>query len=252
MSAWDTTTGAHRTNYTGGRSFVSAISERFETPRETCVGNAKNDLGEARMDSEFPICSLTFEIMLQQHGVCAETILVNFGIFTPPLPTELNQIPNFPTQKSALSPQKKSCDMDGTVPDNSILLSKIVDSCPRKKSCQITILPLFVIGERSAADWPTHPGIIPIWKTPYCSTATRTHTLYLSRHRSSKLVLTCTLYGQHAVSGAWTEACVRFLHLPCSAVGKLVHSTTQQQEGSARRACEEERIQYIIAVLLSV
>lgn len=52
VSSWDESEGDYQTNYTGPRSYLTAISEKLETPAETCLGNAKNDAGEARMDSE--------------------------------------------------------------------------------------------------------------------------------------------------------------------------------------------------------
>lgn len=52
VSSWDESEGGYQTNYTGPRSYLTAISEKLETPAETCLGKAKNDAGEARMDSE--------------------------------------------------------------------------------------------------------------------------------------------------------------------------------------------------------
>lgn len=52
LSSWDEDEAEYQTNYSGPRSYVTAISEVLETPLETCDGHAKNDAGEARFDSE--------------------------------------------------------------------------------------------------------------------------------------------------------------------------------------------------------
>lgn len=52
VSSWDESEGGYQTNYTGPRSYLTAISEKLEVPAETCLGKAKNDAGEARMDSK--------------------------------------------------------------------------------------------------------------------------------------------------------------------------------------------------------
>ena len=53
VSSWDEDEGDYQTNYSAPRSYVTAISEILETPAEDCVGHAKNDVGEARMDSKW-------------------------------------------------------------------------------------------------------------------------------------------------------------------------------------------------------
>lgn len=64
VSSWDEDAGGYRTNYTGPRSYVTAISEVLETPLETCLGHAKNDVGEARMDSESSFLHLCAHVAL--------------------------------------------------------------------------------------------------------------------------------------------------------------------------------------------
>lgn len=48
--AWDTTNNSYDYDETDGRSYISAISEIVTDANETCEGNAKNTMGEARMD----------------------------------------------------------------------------------------------------------------------------------------------------------------------------------------------------------
>lgn len=48
VTSWDTTTGAVRETYEGGRSFINCVSEKLDG--QTCEGRAKNDMGECRMD----------------------------------------------------------------------------------------------------------------------------------------------------------------------------------------------------------
>lgn len=48
VTSWDTDTGAVRTEYENGRSFLNCVSE-YES-NETCDGEPKNDFGECRMD----------------------------------------------------------------------------------------------------------------------------------------------------------------------------------------------------------
>lgn len=50
LSSWDEDEGGYQTNYSAPRSYVTAISETLEDPAEDCLGHAKNDVGEARMD----------------------------------------------------------------------------------------------------------------------------------------------------------------------------------------------------------
>lgn len=54
VSSWDEAAGTYQsfTNASLPRSYITAISEKLETPAETCIGHAKNNRGEARMDSE--------------------------------------------------------------------------------------------------------------------------------------------------------------------------------------------------------
>ena len=49
---WDTSTNSYQTSASGGRSYISAISEVITDTSETCDGRAKNDMGEARLDIE--------------------------------------------------------------------------------------------------------------------------------------------------------------------------------------------------------
>eukprot|EP00903_Cladosiphon_okamuranus_P014539 g13486.t1 len=52
LSSWDEEEEryASSSNESMPRSYVTAISEVLETPRQTCLGHAKNDAGEARFD----------------------------------------------------------------------------------------------------------------------------------------------------------------------------------------------------------
>ena len=52
MFSWDTTTNAPDEDETDGRSYISAISEVVTDNNQTCLGLAKDDMGEARMDIE--------------------------------------------------------------------------------------------------------------------------------------------------------------------------------------------------------
>ena len=52
MFAWDTSNNAVDEDEDDGRSYISAISEVITDSSETCSGNAKNTMGEARMDIE--------------------------------------------------------------------------------------------------------------------------------------------------------------------------------------------------------
>lgn len=54
VSSWDEAAGTYQsfTNESLPRSYITAISEMLDTPAETCIGHAKNNRGEARMDSE--------------------------------------------------------------------------------------------------------------------------------------------------------------------------------------------------------
>ncbi|CAN0067101.1 unnamed protein product [Ectocarpus sp. 6 AP-2014] len=47
---WDTTNNSYDMDETDGRSYISAVSEIVLDPTQTCEGNAKNTMGEARMD----------------------------------------------------------------------------------------------------------------------------------------------------------------------------------------------------------
>lgn len=53
VSAWDEGNATHQEDYDSARSYITAISEKIETPAEDCEGHAKFDAGEARMDSEW-------------------------------------------------------------------------------------------------------------------------------------------------------------------------------------------------------
>ncbi|CAN0390933.1 unnamed protein product, partial [Ectocarpus fasciculatus] len=46
---WDTTNNSYDMDETDGRSYISAVSEIVLDPTQTCEGNAKNTMGEARM-----------------------------------------------------------------------------------------------------------------------------------------------------------------------------------------------------------
>ncbi|CAN0261511.1 unnamed protein product [Ectocarpus sp. 4 AP-2014] len=50
--SWDTSTNSPDEDETDGRSYISAVSEIVTDGDETCEGNAKNTMGEARMDIE--------------------------------------------------------------------------------------------------------------------------------------------------------------------------------------------------------
>ena len=52
MFGWDTSDNGPRAPDEDGRSFISAISEIITDSSETCDGNAKSNMGEARMDIE--------------------------------------------------------------------------------------------------------------------------------------------------------------------------------------------------------
>ncbi|CBN80312.1 Mannuronan C-5-epimerase (Partial), partial [Ectocarpus siliculosus] len=58
VTSWDSSKGDVDTDWSDGRSFLSAISEVVLDTSETCVGSAKNDMGEARMDIEN--CEIAF------------------------------------------------------------------------------------------------------------------------------------------------------------------------------------------------
>ncbi|CAN0030314.1 unnamed protein product [Ectocarpus sp. 4 AP-2014] len=58
VTSWDSSKGDVDTDWSDGRSFLSAISEVVLDASETCVGSAKNDMGEARMDIEN--CEIAF------------------------------------------------------------------------------------------------------------------------------------------------------------------------------------------------
>ena len=49
---WDTSKNSYQKSHSGGRSYISAISEVITDSSETCDGRAKNDMGEARLDIE--------------------------------------------------------------------------------------------------------------------------------------------------------------------------------------------------------
>ena len=48
--SWDTSTNAPDEDETDGRSYISAVSEKLDG--QTCLGRAKKEMGEARMDIE--------------------------------------------------------------------------------------------------------------------------------------------------------------------------------------------------------
>lgn len=48
--AWDEDDNSYDKNYGDGRSYISVISEVIVDSSEDCVGKAKNNMGEARMD----------------------------------------------------------------------------------------------------------------------------------------------------------------------------------------------------------
>lgn len=53
---WDTTNNSYDMDETDGRSYISAVSEIVLDPTQTCEGNAKNTMGEARMVSTVLLC----------------------------------------------------------------------------------------------------------------------------------------------------------------------------------------------------
>ncbi|CAM9179603.1 unnamed protein product [Pylaiella littoralis] len=48
--SWDTEANDYDMNESDGRSYISVVSEKLSDPVQTCDGNAKNEMGEARMD----------------------------------------------------------------------------------------------------------------------------------------------------------------------------------------------------------
>ena len=50
--SWDTSTNAPDEDETDGRSYISAVSEVITDDSQTCIGRAKKEMGEARMDIE--------------------------------------------------------------------------------------------------------------------------------------------------------------------------------------------------------
>lgn len=48
--SWDEGAGTYDEDYEDGRSYISVISEVITDEDEDCEGNAKNTMGEARMD----------------------------------------------------------------------------------------------------------------------------------------------------------------------------------------------------------
>lgn len=52
MFSWDSSKNGPRKDESDGRSYISVISEVITDSSETCVGKAKNEMGEARMDIE--------------------------------------------------------------------------------------------------------------------------------------------------------------------------------------------------------
>ena len=50
--SWDNNTNSPDVNETDGRSYISALSEVITDGNETCIGAAKDEMGEARMDIE--------------------------------------------------------------------------------------------------------------------------------------------------------------------------------------------------------
>lgn len=50
MFSWDEGAGTYDTDYSNGRSYISVVSEIVVDPDEDCLGHAKSDMGEARMD----------------------------------------------------------------------------------------------------------------------------------------------------------------------------------------------------------
>ena len=52
MFSWDTSTNAPDEDETDGRSYISAVSEVITDDSQTCIGRAKKEMGEARMDIE--------------------------------------------------------------------------------------------------------------------------------------------------------------------------------------------------------
>lgn len=58
VTSWDSSKGDVDTDWSDGRSYLSAISEVVLDASETCIGSAKNDMGEARMDIQN--CEIAF------------------------------------------------------------------------------------------------------------------------------------------------------------------------------------------------
>lgn len=50
MFGWDTDENTYDEDEDDGRSYISAVSEIVTDPDQDCIGNAKNTMGEARMD----------------------------------------------------------------------------------------------------------------------------------------------------------------------------------------------------------
>ena len=54
--AWDTFNNSYDMDESDGRSYISAVSEIVTDANQTCVGAAKNTMGEARMVSHRSLC----------------------------------------------------------------------------------------------------------------------------------------------------------------------------------------------------
>ncbi|CAN0056924.1 unnamed protein product [Pylaiella littoralis] len=86
VTSWNTTTNSPQETYEGGRSFVNCVSER-EHEGDPCDGQAKNDMGECRMDlinSEVAYLgwfdSESYGITWKVRGFCKD--LSNHDVFT--------------------------------------------------------------------------------------------------------------------------------------------------------------------------
>ncbi|CAN0056993.1 unnamed protein product [Pylaiella littoralis] len=86
VTSWDTTTNSPQETYEGGRSFLNCVSER-EHEGDACDGQAKNDMGECRMDlldSEIGYLgwfdSESYGITWKVRGFCKD--LSNHDVFT--------------------------------------------------------------------------------------------------------------------------------------------------------------------------
>ena len=83
MFSWDTSTNAPDEDETDGRSYISTVSEVITDASQTCLGRAKKEMGEARMDIEDSEMGYLGYHDSESYGltwkVRGETVHVNIG-----------------------------------------------------------------------------------------------------------------------------------------------------------------------------